>query len=168
MDITSLKHYFQSRLKVKTANLTIDKLLSLETRTFLQTVGLPDDEELGFAFDENLILLPNGLIKLEPDNERALCLDLYQNEAVCWSNAADDFINSSVQQFVICVYELEHCYTEMIAKKTFGDYYGKTNGKPNWLAYASYLDSRIRAVDPAVFEKGYYWPAFIERIEQGI
>lgn len=168
MTISDLKQHFQDRLKVKKTNPEVDVRLSMETRTFLQTVGLPNDDELGFFFDENMALLPNDLVQLEFGDGKSLCLDLNAGEAVCWSASPADFINSSVQQFVECLYESQQFDANILAKEVFGEYYGKTDGKPNWVAYATYLEAKIRTIDTAVFEKGYYWPAFIERMEHGI
>ena len=167
MDISTLKLHYKDRLKIKKPNPVVDGLLSVETRTFLQTVGLPEDEELGLFFDENMSLLTDDLVRLEFFRTKPLCLNLRQGEGVYSGTASEDFVNSSIQQFVACVYEFEVYYSTIAAKQVFGQFYGETNGKPNRLAYAAYLTDKVKAIDPAVFKKGYYWPAFLEQMEYG-
>lgn len=167
MDISTLKAYYRDRLKTKMPNPFVDSLLSDSTRLFLQTVGLPNDEELGFVFDEKMDLLPDSLVRLEFIRDKPLCINLRKGEEVCCGTAPEDFINTSVQQFVACVYEFEVYYSVIAAKQVFGRFHGETNGKPNRLAYAAYLTNKVKSIDPAVFEKGYYWPAFLERMEDG-
>lgn len=46
--------------------------------------------------------------------------------------------------------------------------YDNTGSTKNRMAYANALANQLRAIDPAIFDKGYYWPAFIEEIESGL
>ena len=168
MNTTEIKKYFKERLQVKSANPLIDDLLSKETCAFLQTVGLPNSDELAFDFDNSLSLLPNNLVQLESGEGKPLCLDLKHNEAVCWSEDPSDFVNTSVQQFVDCVYEFEQYYANIASKEVFGNFYDENEGNKNRLNYAMYLEEKFKLIDPAVFVKGYYWPAFIESIAHGL
>ena len=169
MSLSTAQAYFQNRLQVKQPNLLVDPFLSTATRTFLQTVGLPNSEELGFAFDGQLDLMPNGLVRLDFEPlGKILCLDLQRGESVRWADEDDSFLNTSVQQFVECVYEFEYYLQEIQGKEVFGKFYDPTGAIDKRILYANYLTEKIQSVDAAVFTKGYYWPAFIEEIENGL
>ena len=167
MNISKLKAFYQNRLVTKEVNTAVDEVLPAGTQNFLQTVGLPNNEELGFLFDERMSLLPGKLVRLEFVRPKPLCVDIAQGGIVCWSSASDDFVNSSISQFVECMYEFDVYYADIVSKQVFGKFRGETDGKPNRLAYAAYLEAKMKAVDSDIFAKGYYWPSFIERIADG-
>lgn len=67
-----------------------------------------------------------------------------------------------------CIYEFEYYLQHVQAKELFGTFYDPTGTIGKRASYATYLQEKITAIDPAVFERGYYWPAFIEHIEHGL
>ena len=148
----------------------VDSKLTSKTLDYLRTVGLPNSEELGFAFTGQMLLLPNGLVRFVDKvvGGQDLCLDLQQNELVRWENDPKSFVNSSVEQFTQSVQAFEHYLEHIQAKGVFGPFYDNTGSTQNRAAYANALADKLRAIDPAVFERGYYWPAFIEEIENGL
>lgn len=171
----------ETPLVVMQPNLIVDNNLSAKTLAYLHEVGLPISEELGFSFTGQMLLLPNRLVRLleKPlalflDAEqvpagRKVCLDLLQGEIIRWEDDPENgFINSSAEQFAQSVQAFEHYLEHIQAKEVFGPFYDNTGSKKNRPSYANALADKIRAIDPAVFEKGYYWPAFIEEIENGL
>lgn len=169
MSNADIKAYFQDRLVTKQADALVDPLLSASTLSFLHTVGLPNDEDLNFVFDTHMSMLPNGLIRLHGSGAvRPVYLNPQQEDALFSGSEEEDFINSGVSEFARCLYELEQYYTTIARKEVFGKPYDEKMGKQNRRKYAAYLEDKIKAVDPKVFEKGYYWPAFIEDIEHGL
>lgn len=67
-----------------------------------------------------------------------------------------------------CVQAFEHYSAQVQAKGVFGPFYNQTGSRQHRAAYANTLAHKLRAIDPAVFERGYYWPAFVEEIENGL
>lgn len=171
----------QLPLVVMQSNPDVDSKLSARTLDYLHTVGLPTSQELGFSFTGQMILLPNKAVRfvetagvLFVDMEKApkgrkVCLDLLQSELIRWEDDSENgFINSSAEQFTQSVQAFEHYLEHIQAKEVFGPFYDNTGSIKNRAAYANALADKLRAIDPAVFEKGYYWPAFIEEIESGL
>jgi len=100
---------------------------------------------------------------------RNVCLDLRQGELIRWEDdPINGFINSSAEQFTQSVLAFEHYLTQVQAKGVFGSFYDNTGSRQNRAAYANALADKLRAIDPVVFERGYYWPAFVEEIENGL
>jgi len=162
-------------------NPSVDSQLSVKTLEYLRKVGLPISDELGFSFTGQMVLLPSGVVHLvgapgilfvnmdKAPEGRKVCLDLLQGEIIRWEDDPEDgFINSSAAQFTQSVQAYEYYLKNVQAKEIFGPFYDNTGLKQNRLEYASALADKLRAIDPAVFEKGYYWPAFIEKIESGL
>jgi hypothetical protein len=151
-------------------NPDVDSKLTSKTLDYLRTVGLPDSDELGFAFTGQMLLLPNGLVRFvdKVAGGQDLCLDLQQNELVRWENDPESFVNSSAEQFTQSVQAFEYYLEHVQAKGVFGPFYDNTGSTKNRAAYANALADKLRAIDPVVFERGYYWPAFIEEIENGL
>jgi hypothetical protein len=171
----------QPPLVVMQANSAVDSRLSAKTLDYLHTVGLPTSEELGFAFTGQMVLLPVGVVRLVEaagilfvDMEKApasreVCLDLLQGELIRWEDDPQNgFINSSAEQFTRSVQAFEHYLKHVQAKEVFGPFYDNTGSTKNRAAYATALADKLREIDPAIFERGYYWPAFIETIENGL
>jgi len=171
----------QAPLVVMQPNLLVDSRLSAKTLEYLHTIGLPISEELGFSFTGQMVLLPNGVVHLVEtagvlfvDMEKApegrkVCLDLLQSELIRWEDdPKNGFINSSVEQFTQSVQAFEYYLKQIQAKEVFGPFYDNTGSTKNRAAYANALADKLRVIDPAIFEKGYYWPAFIEEIENGL
>jgi hypothetical protein len=144
--------------------------LTARTLEYLRTAGLPASKELGFAFTGEMLLVPTELVRFVDKvvGGLDLCLDLQQNELLRWEGEPESFVNSSVEQFTQCVQAFEYYLEHIQAKEIFGPYYDNTGSKKNRPSYASALADRLRAIDPTVFERGYYWPAFIEEIENGL
>jgi len=161
-------------------NPAVDSQLSVKTLEYLHTVGFPISDELGFSFTGQMVLLPSGVVYfvgapgiLFVDMEKApegrkVCLDLLQGEIIRWEDdPKNGFINSSAEQFTQSVQAFEYYLEHVQAKGIFGPFYDNTGSK-NRIEYANALANKLRAIDPAVFERGYYWPAFIEKIENGL
>ena len=137
-------------------------------------------EELGFVFTGQMLLLPSdvvyfaespGILFVDMDQApegRRLCLDLLQGELLRWEDDPESFVNSSAEQFTQSVQAFEYYLKHVQAKEIFGPFYDNTGSKKNRVDYANVLANKLRAIDPAVFERGYYWPAFIEEIESGL
>jgi hypothetical protein len=162
-------------------NSAIASKLSVKTLDYLRTIGLPISEELGFCFTGQMVLLPNEVVYfveaariLFGDREQApegrkVCLDVRQGELIRWEDdPLNGFINSSAEQFTQSVQAFEHYLEHIQAKGVFGPFYDNTGSIKNRAAYANALAGKLRAIDPAVFERGYYWPAFVEEIENGL
>jgi hypothetical protein len=155
--------------------------LSAKSLDYLYTIGLPTSEELGFSFTGQMVLLPNEVVRLveapgllfgdmaQAPAGRHVCLDLRQGELIRWEDdPTNGFINSSAEQFTQSVQAFEHYLEQVQAKEVFGPFYDKTGSRQNRAAYANALADKLRAIDPAVFERGHYWPAFVEEIENGL
>jgi len=155
--------------------------LSAKSLDYLYTIGLPTSEELGFSFTGQMELLPAGVVRLveapgllfedmaQAPAGRQVCLDLLQGELIRWEDdPTNGFINSSAEQFTQSVQAFEHYLAHVQAKEVFGPFYDNTGSRKNRAAYANALADKLRAIDPAVFERGYYWPAFVETIENGL
>lgn len=162
-------------------NPNVDSKLSANVLEYLHTVGLPISEELGFSFTGQMLLLPTGVVHLvkaagilfvgmeKAPEARKVCLDLLQNEIIRWEDdPKNGFINTSAEQFTQSVQAYEYYLEHVQAKEVFGPFYDNTGSTQNRAAYANALADKLRAIDPAVFERGYYWPAFIEEIENGL
>jgi hypothetical protein len=151
-------------------NPEVDSRLTAKTLDYLRTVGLPNSDELGFTFTGQMLLLPNGLVRFvdKVAGGQDLCLDLQQNELVRWENDPKSFVNSSAEQFTQSVQAFEHYLEHVQSKGVFGPFYDNSGSTKNRAAYANALADKLRAIDPAIFERGYYWPAFIEEIENGL
>ncbi|RZK31595.1 MAG: hypothetical protein EOO63_03730 [Hymenobacter sp.] len=163
--------YLQDRLVPIELSDAVAEQLAPSTGHFLRTVGLPNSEELGFHFTgKTTTVLSTGIVVLETVGPgRIVCLDLAQHEIIRWQDDANQgFINSSARQFMQCLYEFEHYLQHIQAKELFGTFYNPAGTIAERASYATYLQKKITAIDPAVFDKGYYWPAFIERIEHGL
>lgn len=171
----------QVPLVLMQANPAVDSQLSVKTLAYLHTVGLPTSEELGFSFTGQMVLLPTGVVRLveapgilfvdmeQAPEGRKVCLDLAQGELIRWEDDPQNgFINSSAEQFAQSVQAFEHYLAHVQAKEVFGPFYDNSGSAKNRAAYANALADKLRAIDPVVFEKGYYWPAFIEEIENGL
>jgi hypothetical protein len=160
----------QVPLVLMQSNADVDSRLTPQTLEYLHTVGLPTSDELGFDFTGQMALLPSGVIRLlSKEKGREVCLDLEQNELIRWEDEAEEgFINSSAAQFTQSVQAYEHYLKHVQAKEIFGPFYDNTGSTKNRAAYANALADKLRAIDPTVFERGYYWPAFIEKIENGL
>ena len=171
----------QIPLVVMQSNPSVDSKLSTKTLNYLHTVGLPISEELGFSFTGQVLLLPNQVVRFveapgilfvdmeKPPEGRKVCLDLSQGELIRWEDDPQNgFINSSAEQFTQSVQAFEYYLEHIQAKEVFGTFYDNTGATKNRAAYANALADKLRAIDPAVFEKGYYWPAFVEEIENGL
>lgn len=168
-------------LVVMQPNPAITSKLSAKALDYLHTSGLPISEELGFSFTGQMVLLPNGVVRFVEaagipfvDREqmpegRQVCLDLLQGELIRWEDdPANGFINSSAEQFTQSVQAFEYYLAHIQAKEVYGPFYDNTGSIKNRAAYAKALADKLRAIDPAVFERGYYWPAFVEGIESGM
>jgi hypothetical protein len=155
--------------------------LSAKSLDYLYTIGLPTSEKLGFSFTGQMELLPAGVVRLveapgllfedmaQAPAGRQVCLDLLQGELIRWEDdPTNGFINSSAEQFTQSVQAFEHYLAHVQAKEVFGPFYDNTGSRKNRAAYANALADKLRAIDPAVFERGYYWPAFVETIENGL
>jgi hypothetical protein len=160
----------QVPLVLMQSNADVDSRLTPQTLEYLHTVGLPTSDELGFDFTGQMALLPSGVIRLlSKEKGREVCLDLEQNELIRWEDESEEgFINSSAAQFTQSVQAYEHYLKHVQAKEIFGPFYDNTGSTKNRAAYANALADKLRAIDPTVFERGYYWPAFIEKIENGL
>jgi hypothetical protein len=152
------------------SNPDVDSSLTAKTLQYLHTGGLPISDELGFDFTGQMVLLANGVVRLVSSQKgREVCLDLQQNEIIRWEDEVEQgFINSSAEQFTQSVQAFEHYLEHVQAKEIFGPFYDNSGSTENRAAYANALADKLRAIDPAVFERGYYWPAFIEEIENGL
>lgn len=170
MSLSAAKNYFQDRLKTKAPNAEVDHLLSAKTLAMLRTVGLPDDVDGDFIFDQHMTLLENQLVQVGLwGRSTALCLDLTDGEALIYSGGADvgtGFLNSGVEEFTLCLYEFENYLTNIQSTPAFGSIHG-SDAENSRAKGAAYLQERFMAIDPAVFERGYYWPSFIEQIGVG-
>jgi hypothetical protein len=171
----------QVPLVLMQSNPTIDSQLSVKTLEYLHTVGLPTSDELGFSFTGQMVLLPNGVVRLveapgilfvdmeKVPEGRKVCLDLVQGELIRWEDdPKNGLINSSAEQFTQSVQAFEHYLKHVQAKEVFGPFYDNSGSTKNRAAYANALADKLWAIDPVVFERGYYWPAFIEKIENGL
>ncbi|RZK29740.1 MAG: hypothetical protein EOO61_20240 [Hymenobacter sp.] len=171
----------QLPLVVMQPNSAIDSKLSAKTLDYLHTIGLPTSEELGFSFTGQMALPPDGVVHFveaarvffvdmeQAPEGRKVCLDLLQGELIRWEDdPTNGFINSSAEQFTHSVQAFEYYLEQVQAKGVFGPFYDNTGSTKNRAAYANALADKLRAIDPTVFERGYYWPAFIEEIENGL
>lgn len=135
--MTSLQAASQSGLPlvVMQPNPAVDSKLTAKTLAYLHTTGLPTSDELGFSFTGQMLLLPNGLVRLV-ETPRILsahaeqvysgldvCLNLQQNESLRWENEPESFINSSVEQFTQSVQAFEYYLGHVQAKEIFGPFY---------------------------------------------
>ncbi len=160
----------QIPLVLMQSNPDVDSRLTAKTLQYLHTVGLPISDELGFDFTGQMVLLADGVVRLVSSQKgREVCLDLEQNEIIRWEDEVEQgFINSSAEQFAQSVQAFEHYLEHIQGKQVFGPFYDNSDSTKNRAAYANALADKLRAIDPAVFERGYYWPAFIEEIENGL
>ena len=170
MSLLAAQEYLWDVLVPMRPEPTVQARLQPATYDFLCAVGLPNSDELGFDFTGRMTLLSTGLVIFEQASPgRTPCLDVAQQELICWKDdAAEGFINSSAQQFVQYVYAYESYLRTVQAPEKFGLFYDPSGNTNNRADYAGYLQQRFEAIDPAVLHRGYYWPAFLERIEFGL
>lgn len=170
MSMQAAQRYLQEALVRMHPTAEVRACLRPATYDFLCTVGLPNSDELGFDFTGRMTLRPTGLVVFEQASPGRLpCLDVAQQELLRWEDdAAEGFINSSAEQFVECVYAYESYLRTVQAPEKFGPFYDSSGNTANRVDYADYLQQRFEAIDPAVLHRGYYWPAFLERIEFGL
>ena len=162
--------FSQGNLVPMQPNSAVDGKLTDKTRYFLREFGLRNSEELGFNFTGKTFLFPNQVVVFEDVIKgRNICLDIRQGEIIRWEDEEIlGFINSSAEQFVRCVEEFENYLYTIQAKEVFGPFYSNNDVRSERTPYVNYLTSKLRKIDPIIFDKGYYWPAFIEDIELGI
>lgn len=170
MSLQAAQQYLQKALVRMQPAGDVQEHLWPATYDFLCTVGLPTSIELGFDFTGRMRLLPTGLVVFEQASPgRTPCLDITQQEFIRWEDdAAEGFINSSAEQFMQCVYAYESYLHTIQAPEKFGLFYDPSGDTTNRAEYAEYLQQRFEKIDPAVMHRGYYWPAFLERIEFGL
>gem|GEM_PF-5726294 len=170
MSLQAAQQYLQEALVRMQPAADVQARLRPATYKFLCTVGLPNSDELGFDYTGHMTLLPTGLVVFEQASPgRTPCLDVAQQELIRWEDdAAEGFLNSSAEQFVQCVYTYELYLRTVQAPEKFGPFYDPSGDATNRADYAGYLQQRFEAIDPAVLHRGYYWPAFLERIEFGL
>ena len=144
--------------------------LSSKLRIFLEEVGvysyakgypyLLTDGKL-VQFDKNLIRFGKTRIVDHP-----FCIDTSNNERIVGINIEDrsiDIINTSLEKYIECLYELRYYTNEIEGKEVFGAYYDNENHKK----YAKEFQKMLEKIDPKAMEYPT-WGGRVEEMELGV
>lgn len=162
-DKETLMTHFGERLIRKIVDPVLTAL-SDETLDVLRHVGLPDfDDFIWFETDDKLVatvIHGRTYLRIGYSAGRPLCIKAADGTVVL-NRDKEDFVNTSVLQFLRCLYTCDLFHEEVVTRK-----YGFI--RENRLAYAQLLQQRLHNIDPAIDTQGYFWPAVVESIEFGL
>jgi len=156
-----------SRL-VKFESKPFDELLQEKTKKYLYEIGFPCGSSIGaIELDLNgeLILLPENRIQINSSTEDGLIfyIDPEKNDALYYYShywKRSFFVNSSLENYVYCLYELESFHENIYSERVFGE----TDEDGISEKYAHYLEERFKAIE----ENLAYWGGEVEDIESGL
>ncbi|WP_337045405.1 hypothetical protein [Emticicia sp. 17c] len=144
-----------------------DTLLQDKTKKYLYEIGVPGGTTVGgieMSLNGELTLLPENKIQISYPEEKRIVfyLDPEKNDALCYGGYYTDnrfFANSSLENYMYCLYELEDFYENIYSKRMFGEPDGEDISKK----YAKYLEERIRQYEQDLT----FWRLEIEEIGYG-
>ncbi len=152
---------------VKFTNVESFPKLSKELKNLLQEIGIYNNRK-GYPYlttDGKLKKLNDTLIQIGEDIVGSpFCIDLSNKEAVIGYDLKDksiDKINTSLEKYIECLYELRFYTNEIEGKEKLGPYH------KNHKKYAQELKKMFEKVEPKIMEYPI-WGGRVYEMELGI
>ncbi|MCB0515311.1 MAG: hypothetical protein R2798_12200 [Chitinophagales bacterium] len=142
--------------------------LSKKLRTFLKEVGIYSNRK-GYPYlisDGKLIEFDKNLIQFGKSHimENPFCIDISKNEQIVGYDLKDksiDIINSSIENYIECLYITYYFSREYEGNEKYGPYY------KNHKKYAKELLKMYKKIEPNAMELPT-WGGLIEEMESGV
>ncbi|GAB3517501.1 hypothetical protein [Emticicia fontis] len=172
IQINTIKDFYGDTFIKKVNGFEFEDMLSAETISFLENIGLPKEAKpiIECRFDDILYQTSERFIRIGKTlGGDDILIDILDNESIGFENSPTKltYISKNIQVMLECFYEYEFFFKEVLEKETLG-HYGRNKQK-----YADYFAEKLLNLDEDTLDysnisKSYFWGSFMESIESGI